>query len=319
MGNLLNSIFFSSLVLFFTQNFNSNFSNVRNLQPARAEVVKIVGKGIFQATKIKTKEVRVENSRRGLYVKLIGGLNFLNGGDFGDMIQIREKHMERMDEFYKGLNLENPFSIEKSPFFWGFGAEIGYHHDKFAVGFEVGPVSRTFTEKTVFYCTERYCRGEWNMTFSALPILLNLQMEILHFSFLKVNFAGGGGLYLGKYKGEQVCSDDSSICLLDKSKQKSYGFHIGVPIELRIFRKLSFHIEPRYRFVIFNRLKGTSTEFLGMTNESRHEGDLYYYKYEDDESAGFNIGPVAQSRVSQRRADLNLDGFALNLGIKLIF
>lgn len=58
---------------------------------------------------------------RGLYLKIHGGANFLDGGHLEDMIDSNEIYYEKVNS-----------PTTRSPFFWDLAGEIGYSLGKFS-------------------------------------------------------------------------------------------------------------------------------------------------------------------------------------------
>ncbi len=203
----------------------------------------------------------------------------MNGGDFSRLIETNE------------LNNEDLSETSKSPFYKGFGGELGYDFGKVAVALEVGSISRNFNallDDENFY-------GNWDRTFTAVPVLLNLYFRVMDSSSMAVYFTGGGGIYFGKYlekwRWEYKSYEHSFQTGFEKSTGKKFGFHMGGAVEFNISKRVLFFLQARLRLVSFKNMYGKgqySIAPLGVTGV--YEGDLYYIILNDSALSGFYIG-----------------------------
>lgn len=244
----------------------------------------------------------------GLYLKLYGGANFLNGGDFSHMIRNNER------------NNEDLLSTKKLPFYTDFGGELGYDFGRIGVAVEVGRISKNFhaiRDDNEFY-------GGWDHTFSAVPILLNVYLKITQSSSINAYLTGGGGIYFGKYNEKwnwaYKAYEYSFQAGAEKSTGKMFGFHLGGTLEFNISKKLQLFAQSRWRFVSFKNMVGTGQIFIEHLNYiTYYGGDLYYVSVTDGTSSGFYFVSDINVNDAGRKAVLKMDGLALTLGIKFNF
>lgn len=254
-------------------------------------------------------KLKYKYKRKGLYLKIYGGANVLNGGDFRHLIKTNE------------LNNEDLSETNKSPFYKGFGGELGYDFGKVAVAVEVGSISKRFNARV----DDNIFHGHWDRTFSALPVLLNLYLKVMDYSFVNASLFGGGGIYFGKYsekwKWEYKSYENSFQTGFEKSTGKRIGFHLGGSVEFNITKKLLFFLQTRFRVVSFKNIYGKgeySIDHLGVTRV--YEGDLYYIISTESALSGFYIGSdYNRYAASGEKATLKMNGLTLTVGIKFNF
>ena len=98
----------------------------------------------------------------GLFLKFRGGLAFLGGGDFNDLVKVNEI---------------NPAltGIKKSSFFGNISGEVGYDFGKLMVSVESGYITRAFNVTV----DETSYKGPWDRSFSAIPRCCSICMSRL--------------------------------------------------------------------------------------------------------------------------------------------
>lgn len=247
--------------------------------------------------------------KTGFYLAVNGSGEFLNAGDFDDLIDNNGR-----------LN-GDLVDIEKSPFFKGLGVELGYDFGRIAVGVEVGTLSKAFNARV----DNDIVYGKWNRSFSAVPLALNLYLTVIDSSVVGVYLTGGGGIYFGKledtwdweYRGYLRSVQRG----LETGTGNRYGFHVGGGIEIAVSKGFCFFIQGRYRFVDFRDMVGEGmlvNRLNGPTSTTTYGGDLYYLTSNETGLTDFFPGTGYDSGLnSARKAVLKLRGFALTLGFKL--
>ncbi len=244
----------------------------------------------------------------GLYLKLYGGANVLNGGDFSHMIRNNER------------NNENLLSTKKLPFYTDFGGELGYDFGRMGVAVEVGHISKNFyaiRDDNEFY-------GGWDHTFSAVPVLLNLYLKITQSSSINAYLTGGGGIYFGKYNEKwtwEYKTYENGIQIgAEKSTGKNLGFHLGATLEFNISKKILLFAQSRLRFVSFKHMVGNGQIYIDyLRYMTYYGGDLYYVSDTDGMSSGFYFVSNINLNDAGRKAVLKMNGLALTFGIKFHF
>lgn len=259
----------------------------------------------------------------GVYVKLRGGAGFADGGDFERFIDASTRYYNDMIGRYNWTDV----TLTESPFYKELGAEIGYTFKRFAVGLEVGSVSKNVRVENAVYQYHFRQTGLWENTLSARSILLNVYYKLLKSSpsappALNAYLTGGGGMYYGRLKEFYDQQETERFHYIkdfsNESTGNSLGFHVGAGIDWNISRSLSVSVEGRYRFVAFDGMRGTG-EYGSSIPKYEYEGDLLYVTDEAYGRSWFNLGSTGEIRVSEREAELNLKGFSLYLGIQYNF
>jgi hypothetical protein len=244
----------------------------------------------------------------GLYLKLYGGANFLNGGDFSDLVRTTERNN---DDF---------LSTGKSPFYSDFGGELGYDFGKIALAVEVGRISRNFHAVR----DDDNLYGDWDCTFYTVPLLLNVYLKIIKSSLFTACLTAGGGIYFGKYnenwKWEYQAYENSFQTGIEKSSGKQVGFHLGGMVEFPISKNLNLFIQGRLRFVSIKNMDGKGQITIDhLSYVTYYGGDLYYVSAIDGAPSDFYFVTDINENDAGKRARLKMNGLALTCGIKFNF
>jgi hypothetical protein len=248
--------------------------------------------------------------KKGFFVKLNGGLNLLNSGDYGHMIDLNSNN--------------NPdFALTSGPsYFTELSGELGFYLGKFGFGVETGKISRDF--KALLHDPNYY--GDWNFNFSARPILFNLYYEALDKPRIRISIKFGIGIYLGKYTEDwQWTSRPHNLANLigyEESKVNCFGTHLGGVFELKIFKKLSVFMEGRLRYAEFKNWLGKGSYYVEDLEDStiNYRGNLFYLITTDGvhDLSGFRIGSDFDVfNTTGGKAILRMNGVGFCMGIKL--
>jgi hypothetical protein len=222
-----------------------------------------------------------------LYVKFSGNAVFSAAGDFGDFVDKNEN-----------IGGDVAGNVSTRSFFRGYGGEIGLEMKKHSVGISAGYIER-------YLDTGSLTRH----TFSAVPIFLFIRYKLVNGSFFKASLTLGEGVYLAAYK------EKTADAVLLKSMKNSLGFYGGVSVDLNIFKFLAIFVDAGYRLVSFKEMKGKDYR----TSGAPLEGDFYYQANQDLGQYVFFIKQPNKAIPGSRPAVLNLNGFALSAGLKIIF
>jgi hypothetical protein len=262
-----------------------------------------------------------ESKKPRFYIKFKGNASFSSGGDFGDFV-------DRNDIYFDQLNSgsdEYVITTTKRPYFQGFGGEIGLEVKKHAVGIGFGYISRNFKigshyEPDDSDYIEDYVR---EYEFSAIPIFLFIHYKIVDRRFIKAFLTLGEGVYLATYRDDRIMTfenaDRTFANSYVKSKKNHLGFHVGVSIDFNLFRHLALFVDAGYRLVSFKEMK--ADEFYEDDNlqELNEEEDFYYGINRQTDQARFTAGEAGGMLWDEELAKLNLSGFSLSVGMKIIF
>jgi hypothetical protein len=268
----------------------------------------VMGQGLFAA----------EFQKPRFYIKFKGMGSLSGGGNFGDFVELNET-------YFTGLNNSSDsytISVTSPPYLRGYGGEIGFDANKCAVGISAGYIEKTFH---IDYhheadAIENYTRDH---TFSAIPIFLFVHYKVIDTRLLTTFLTIGEGVYLARYRDHmektveeaKIISTTSNL----ESKKNSLGFHIGATIDINISANLALSIEAGYRLTSFKEMIAENIEDVDGT-EVEGEGDFYYWFNKRTEQAQFRIGPPGDRLfIDGEPAVLNLNGFSLNIGLKITF
>ncbi len=267
----------------------------------------------------------VDEKRARLYIKVYGGGLMSNGGDFGHFIDQANAH-------YTDLDTRDPrydITLTETSYFSDFGGEIGLEVGKHAVGLSAGYMAKDFTIDSQYQAQhlpiqETYQR---KYTFSAIPIFLFIHYRVIDHSLIRAYFSLGTGVYVGRLEDNQAKTlikgpNQSFVTQIIKGNRSALAGHVGVSIDVKIFKHLALTIDAGYRLAKFEEIKG---ELLVENSDGSTltEGTLYY-GYDDENvriQPGFEvIDPEAEEPVETESlpAVLNLNGFSLKVGIKII-
>ncbi len=261
-----------------------------------------------------------ESKKPRFYIKLKGNASFSSGGDFGDFV-------DRNDLYFNQLNngTDTIVSTTKRPFFQGYSGEIGVEVRKHAVGISIGYISRNLDidyhyESGSSDYEENYVRKH---KFSAIPIFLFIHYKIVDRRFIKAFLTIGEGVYLATYREDLTMTfENADLTFANgylKGKKNNLGFHVGASIDFNIFRNLALSVDAGYRLANFKEMK--ADDFYEDDNGQAliEEQDFYYATNRNTERARFTAGEAGGVFWDEQLAVLNLTGFTVNVGLKIIF
>ncbi len=239
-----------------------------------------------------------ESKKPRLYIKFKGNGVFSSGGDFGEFVDMNDPSATN------GTTTTTAAVSKTRSFFQGLGGEIGLEVKKHAIGIGAGYVERYLDLPATNGGTD-----PTRCSFSAVPIFLFIHYKVVDKRFIKAFLTLGQGVYLAAYKEKQADT------LLLKSKKNNLGFHAGISVDLKISKNLAIFVDAGYRLVSFKEIEGKDyTE-----DETGREGDFYYLGDEETGEYRFFIKESGVTVSGSRPAELDLKGFNLSVGIKIIF
>lgn len=234
-----------------------------------------------------------ERHEKGIYILINGGCGFFNGGDFNKLID--------NNILYAGI--QNQETVH-DPFFWNFGLEIGKCFGNLSVGIEAGYFTRTFKMGGRTFYPDAF----HNWHFSSVPVLINVQYQVLKNSVFSLYIKGGGGFYFGSLREEVLLNGDYSC--EETSTDISPGIHAGILIDLKLSNSISVFVESRFRMVNFKELDGHGTR----NGDTDYSGELYYKgQWSPQYCDYFSVG----ESPGCRSAEINLNGITTNIGLKI--
>lgn len=261
-----------------------------------------------------------KHSNPRFFIKLRGGLNFLDGGVFSDMIDEDRVYFDSL------INSEKDYVIttDADSFFTGYGAEIGLEAGIYAVGIEIGNLTReyfidyTYRDPEVDYQAAYL----WDQKFSAVPIFVNHYFKIINGKFITSFLILGGGVYLSKVALARyetfVNAPVTFVNTIVEGKRNFLGLNLALTIEFNFTSNVALFIDAKYRYVGFKNYSGT-LYFENDNTTSELEGDLLYLINKDSGKGKFWVGDYDEEVWEEHTVYLNMKGFCLAAGLKIIF
>jgi hypothetical protein len=250
-----------------------------------------------------------------------GSASFSSGGDFGDFVDRNHLYLNelsRTDEKYD-------ITTVKDSFFKGFSGEVGIEVEKYAAGISVGYIGRKYDIESHFEAAtsdleEDYTRS---YSFSAVPIFFYIHYKVVNSRFLKAFFTIGEGVYLATYKDDRAItfenSDRTFVDSYVKARKNHLGFHAGVSLDFNITRNLALFVDAGYRLVSFKEIKADEYYEDDFEQEFNEDQEFYYGISRITEDGRLTAGPGIGIFWDELPAEFNMNGFSLNVGVKIIF
>jgi|GEM_PF-5646562 len=264
---------------------------------------------------------RGEESRKGkLSLRFNGGLSFIDVKDINDCIRSRKNNpanYPRVD--WEETKTHSEFSLEAIYFLTeriGIGLGAGYAGFNNSGSYETDPY------------TTRHEEWKW----SAIPVFSSLYVLFPMRSRWTVIVKGGAGYYFGSLDGYKDVQWDYRPDVLDygisqgdiKATSGAFAVNVGLGIDFRIGKKLSFALEANYRLLKMKDFKGTETAQAYqngvLTEASQEEGYLWHCEYGSASihDSFFQNEPLGNLQV-QRHAVYDMSGLTLRLGVTYSF
>jgi len=261
----------------------------------------------------------------GFSLKLSGGLSYLMGGDYNDIIQ------GRTDDYRSEPTLSVSSDLKKLTLGWNAGAEaIMLFTDSLGVGLGIGYISAS-NESTmsgtllgVIAMADTY-----RPTISAVPITLNFHYFLPIGPTMNVHFFAGPGLYFGSVKFENEVSislfaTDTTISMKPESST-AFGFQGGLGLEIGLSSNIFLALDVQGRVASFSELKGPWTAtgtLLGVPVSFSGTGTLWYRETPNSGTyyANWDISTTQPTGIGNRNvhaASFSLSGVSAQLGFRI--
>lgn len=262
-----------------------------------------------------------ESKTPRLYIKIQGNGSLSSAGDFG-------RFLDQKETYYTAFETDPRYtvSLSKQPFFRGFGGEIGIEIKKHAVGISAGYISKKFSIDYRFKADtyEYESAFLWDFEFSAVPIFVFFHYKLIDSRFFNAFFTLGEGVYLATYKDTRAATfENADLTFINsgiKAKQARLGFHAGISLDFNITRNLAIFVDAGYRLVKFKEIKAESF-YEDDDQEAGGEGILYYSFSEKTGDSEFRLDAADPPRLNwlDLPSVLNINGFSLTVGVKVLF
>lgn len=210
-----------------------------------------------------------------------GGLNFVNGGDFNDVVKGRNDHYS--DAEWNELKTMMSMS----------GDLIFNLSDKIGVAIGGGYIFKN-NKGTYSYFTRNY-------KFRIIPLSVSLYFSLPTKGIFGISLHGGVDYYLGSIKHTYSSTVSSSYS--EDVNCKTYGFHAGAGVELKLSSRASIVIGGIYRIANFDNWTGSRNSI---------KGDLYFYTLAYPRIKVYSSAPYS----SAQKAKINLGGLGVTAGMK---
>jgi hypothetical protein len=258
-----------------------------------------------------------------LYIKFKGIGTTATGGDYGNFVDRNETYFNDLGSSSGDYTI----GVTTTPFFRGYGGEIGFETPTFAFGFSAGYIEKNF--HLDYHYLDPVSSFEDNYTrdyrFSAIPLFLFIHYKLIDTSFLSAFVTIGQGVYLATYRDDLAQTfnnyDLQYVNSYIEGKKNFLGFHLGISLDFKISRNLAVFVEGAYRLVRFREIEAKDFyEDNTLTEPAVNEGELYYWTNNRTDEARLVIGD-AGNRIfwDSLPAELDLNGFSLSVGIKITF
>ena len=268
--------------------------------------------------------------RHGIEFKLGIGLNDVSGGDLNPFFE------GLYDSYNTGSNYITPGTpFPKINSGHELNGEMVFSfHPRLSLGLGIGAFSSD-NSFNYFLRSKTYdainLHYDFRMKIRAIPLTLNLHFRYPVFDKLKIVAHSGIGYYLGTFKLLYSIEDKTqgivhaySANLSWVCHSRSFGFQGGIGLEYELFSRLSLYVKTTYNSVKLINFKGMYEMILeqgGSTEKSSLDDlRLWYYKTLGDYvmlGMANEYGPVPADYRTVRKAEIDLSGLSLRLGISL--
>jgi len=260
----------------------------------------------------------------GFSLKLSGGLNYLMGGDYNEIIQGLN------DAFRNTTSWSVSNDLKKLNLGWNAGAEFIMNvTENLGVGLGVGYISAS-NETTLTATIGAESLGDtYRPSISAVPITLNFHYFLPIGPTMNVHFFAGPGVYFGSVKFE----NEVSIPMLARDLTYSIkpdgstvlGVQGGLGLELGLSTNIFLVFDVQGRVANFANLKGPWTEsgtVFGVPISQSRTGTLWYKEVLIGGTyyAGWDIDSAQPTGTDLRNvhaASFSLSGVSAQLGFRI--
>ena len=260
----------------------------------------------------------------GFSLKLSGGLNYLMGGDYNEIIQ-------GLNDWYHNAtsaSISNDF--KKLKLGWNAGAELIVNFtDSLGLGLGVGYISAS--NKTTLTASVGAISqvDTYRPSISAVPITLNFHYFLPVGPRMNIHFFAGPGLYLGSVKLDnelivQALATDYTASLKPDSST-AFGVQGGLGLEIGLSSNIFLVLDVQGRFAKFTELKGpftvSGTAYGLPINISgtgtiwykeKLAGGTYYASWDVDAAQ-----PTGTDLRNVHAASFSLSGISAQLGFRI--
>ena len=314
-------------------------------------------------------------------LKLRGGLNTINGGDFNKNIQGRNSYFEDLNDYYGQNRYTTNWKELKSLLNFG-GEAVLRIMNNFGIGLGLESLSKKHPGTIVYNYNPTNRRNystyyvdlvdsdketwTYEHTIQVIPLTLSLYG---FFPFGKIGEAYvllGPGFYLGTFQQDYTVNEDydyvdtyyynsgkywdtwknvgkSQVTNHYETTSNAVGFHFGAGFNVNLMKGVALFGEALYRMATFKDWQGdysedstdsyqsgwASTGYKNTTEKwsDSWKGGIWYYDYKSASTGktypwlgSFESEPSVSSTMSNiRKAEFNINGIVLAIGVKIFF
>jgi opacity protein-like surface antigen len=260
----------------------------------------------------------------GFSLKLSGGLSYLMGGDYNDIIQ------GRTDYYNNASGLTISSDLKKLSLGWNAGAEaIMLFTDSVGVGLGVGYISAS-NEGTMAGTVGMLALSDtYRPTLSAIPVTVNFHYFMPIGPSMNIHFFAGPGIYFGSMNIEEelsipILATDLVQSIKPESKT-AFGFQGGLGLEIGLSGNMFFVLDIQGRYVSFSDLQGpytTTGTIFGIPVSVSGTGSIWYTETLSSGTyypnwAIDDTQPTGSGYRNVRKASLSLSGVSAQAGFRI--
>ncbi len=262
--------------------------------------------------------------KRGVALKLTGGMNYMLPGDWNDF-------MNGWTDYENNCATELGGSTEGSfkSIRWGLdfeGEVIFYLNPRFGItigsGYiygKKGPDGKTMTSNL----PDATFNLNHDMQISAIPVKVGVYYCLSRSSKSRFFLSGGIGYYFAKISEVYENQWDGNWSHEDQgAKGEGLGFQGGMGLELDITKNIAFVVEGYGRYAKIGDLAGERSWSMSFGPSGSRRGSLYYYELD----APYGLLPYIEinsrvpggtNRRNVRKATVDFSGFTVRIGVNI--
>ena len=272
---------------------------------------------------------QAETGRRGLHLKLSGGVGSFAVGDFntffGDTIPYYESVLSpygftrqgEYQELRKAWNASGEIVVDLSRVF-SAGLAVEYH--------------QADNRSSFSWSHPEYNSLSVDITpsLNVVPIKLNAYATLPLTPALNSYVNGGLGIYTARatfdyLEDSRIPEDEGMFKSEIRANGTGFGIHGGLGLELKLSPGLALFTEGSYRYAKLGNLDGRMSVKADSPFTETVMGKIWYFEFFDDGSSrqlsGISFGekPEEEGLAFLRELELDLSGFSLKIGFRVRF
>jgi opacity protein-like surface antigen len=259
----------------------------------------------------------------GLSLKLTGGMYYLTGGDYNNIIQ------GRTDYYHSLSSLNITSDLKKLTLCANFGLEFILDiTDNIGIGLGAGFLHATNDGTMQAKSGSVSIQEEFTPLVTAFPVMLNLHVTIPITEKMHIHLSGGPGVTFSTFQFDRT-TIDSSLTLdetlsFDSKTRAAFGFQGTLGLEYAISDSVYMILDANARSAVASGFKGPwsligSWEHgaIGASGSSpvwyeEVQGGANYYP----DMVVKDTAPIASSLRNVRSARISLGGIGVQVGLK---